>query len=1267
MPDIAALSLSIDSSDVKVGVSELDKLTSAAGRAETATENAAREFQKMAAEFLSFAALAEEIHSATEEALRFSTAMADINTILPNDDGLARMTEDVKQLAIAFGKSPVEEARGLYQVISAGVTDATQQMELLNAANTLTIDGLTDQQTAVDAVTTLWATYGNQVGSITRLQDEMFATVAGGKLRMGDLAHSIGMVASIAAQAGVDLPSLFAAVDALTNSGISARRAIEGLREVLASVAKPSKEARDLARDLGINYSLAALKAEGLTGFIRDLSDHVKGNQTALNTLAGSVQAWAAIAPLAGTGAELYSTALDKISHSAGEAQRALQIMQASPEFQFKQLKAQFEVLQTNLGNGLVSAALPAVQALNRNFDEFAHTLKLVAEALSVVAAVKLATWSQEQVAGIRESIAAWNARRAAILESAQAEVAATQRAFEAEQARLAKAIEAAQLEQDAVISASAAERAAISDSAREKQAALLKTAEAAQAEQAALLEALAAADAHRAMMVDAALAEVGFSRAADETTASALASAEAMLAARKEQLAQVSAVSLPFAGGAGQVAQGAELAAYNEAALAGVAEAQAELAKAMALNEEFARKEAALAAAAEQAAIRVATAQQEIAAAAERAANAVSLSDTEAIRASEVAAAKLAATEAEMVTSAAEAARAVSAAEAAAATAASEASFATSAFKTVVGALGGPIGIATAAVVAGGYALHAWSEAADEALKETVKLSTATAEAVAKEAQLARDMQEQQRVLDDAKASADAHNSATEQMKRDIDALIEVHPEFARTFKDTADGAAKAALAVDDARKKLEELKKQEDELRNQRDNPELTSWQTFVNSLKAAFTVDPMAAVPGAAAMQDMAASEQAQLAENSQKSAAALVQVEEQSKKAKEALDALTGSTKSATEAARAQEQVDLSGAAALAKKAHAFAEGAKYLAHLQEEADAYGRDWEQTQKLSDGYRKLDESLKPLADRLLRQIELNREKEKQDEGQLQAAEQYQRKVEELNRTLEVHGPDRYTEALRLLRQELLLGDITFDEYSRKVERAYQVLSPDAIAQGKYQHDLDELEKQLKGSEELASRQKMVNELYSAGRISARTYYSELEKYLDQTNEGFHLLKEAATSISSDLTQGFIDFTNGTKDAFGNMVRSILADLERIAANKAFEQLLSLGLDAAASFFAPEVPGTDFINRVANNPTPIGSVPGFAPLRAGPIGQGALNAPVTVNLTVNSDGSADGQAQTPAGANRLAQRMAKQLRGSIVKVIQEEMEPGGSLYSKR
>jgi TP901 family phage tail tape measure protein len=134
--------------------------------------------------------------------------------------------EKVKALALTLGAPAPEVAAGLYQTLSAGVTDAAEAFILLEQAGQLAVAGVASTSEAVDLLTTVTNAYGEVVTAqgIEKTSDMIQKTIQLGKTTMPELAASMGQVLPTASALGVSFEEVAASVATLTLSGLSTSR-----------------------------------------------------------------------------------------------------------------------------------------------------------------------------------------------------------------------------------------------------------------------------------------------------------------------------------------------------------------------------------------------------------------------------------------------------------------------------------------------------------------------------------------------------------------------------------------------------------------------------------------------------------------------------------------------------------------------------------------------------------------------------------------------------------------------------------------------------------------------------------------------------------------------------------------------------------------------------------------------------------------------------------------------------------------------------------
>lgn len=323
------------------------------------------------------------IKEAVQSYLEFEQAAAQVNTMLHlNQQQFQELQNQLMELSKQVPQTATELAQGLYSVVGAGVP-ASNAMDVLRVAAEAAAAGQTDMDTATKALISVMDSYGMKATEVGKISDVLFAANQAGVMTFKDLASAIGTVAGPAANAGVSFEEVAAATAALTNTGLSAQRATEGLRALIMGIVSPTKQAQKEAAALGIEWDAAALKSKGLAGMIQEAIRATGGNEEALKKLIPNIAAYTAAVNLGGKGADSFKNALDQIKNSSGATGEALGAIQQTAGYQFQQFQKQAE----ELGQTFAVAVLPTLENFMKHLEN-------------------LMTWFQNLSPGVRQLIA---------------------------------------------------------------------------------------------------------------------------------------------------------------------------------------------------------------------------------------------------------------------------------------------------------------------------------------------------------------------------------------------------------------------------------------------------------------------------------------------------------------------------------------------------------------------------------------------------------------------------------------------------------------------------------------------------------------------------------------------------------------------------------------------------------------------------------------------------------------------------------------------
>ncbi|GAA5514765.1 hypothetical protein Dcar01_03526 [Deinococcus carri] len=293
-------------------------------------------------------------NKAVNEYARFEEGLARVATLTDKTTAqLGNTGRAVLKLSAETGTSFQQLNAGLYDILGAGVAgteDLTASMALLRQATMLAKAGVADASVATDVLTSVLNAYKMTASDAGKVSDMLFRAVDQGKMSFEQLATSLGMVLPVAAQAGIGLDEVLAAIAAMTAQGIRPSSSIEYLRSAISNIIKPSEQAANMAKDLGIQFDVQALKSKGLLGFLQEVERATKGNSAASARLFGDVGALTAVTSLASGEFGRFKEALDGQTKSAGATAEAYGKIASTLKQESDKLDANWKALWAGVG-----------------------------------------------------------------------------------------------------------------------------------------------------------------------------------------------------------------------------------------------------------------------------------------------------------------------------------------------------------------------------------------------------------------------------------------------------------------------------------------------------------------------------------------------------------------------------------------------------------------------------------------------------------------------------------------------------------------------------------------------------------------------------------------------------------------------------------------------------------------------------------------------------------------------------------------------------
>lgn len=309
-------------------------------------------------------------YGATASANEFSQIIADISAI--TDLQISKIERSLIQLDNVFGK-PSHAANTFYETISSGVRGSTDEVaEYVKAVGKASTTIRADIENTGNVMTTLTNAYDLSIRDTQKLVDFLYLTVREGKAHGDELARTLGLVINNAAETGVSLNELGAAIAILSRTQ-SASQSMIGLNQMLNSMIKPTLQATAEARKWNIELGAASLQAKGFTAMLQELHDKVGGNVEALEKMFGNIRAGRAVLSLTGRQFDNFITTLGEFERGVGSGEEAFTKQIDTAYKDLVRLRAQTEKTLVQIGTDVepVTRAIYGVsEAVLKGFSD---------------------------------------------------------------------------------------------------------------------------------------------------------------------------------------------------------------------------------------------------------------------------------------------------------------------------------------------------------------------------------------------------------------------------------------------------------------------------------------------------------------------------------------------------------------------------------------------------------------------------------------------------------------------------------------------------------------------------------------------------------------------------------------------------------------------------------------------------------------------------------------------------------------------------------
>ncbi|HUH57438.1 MAG TPA: phage tail tape measure protein, partial [Pseudomonadales bacterium] len=405
------LNIQVNLDGAKQANDELKKFEGEARKSEKAAGGLTSSVGKLAAGFAAFAATAFTMDKMTTTLAGFEKSMSSVQAITrANAQELAALRDVAKELGATTEYSASQAADALKFLGMAGF-QAKEAIAAIPAVLDLATASSMGLAEAADVSSNIMSGFGLSASQAGDAADILAAAATRANTDVSQLGSAMKFAAPVAHSLGITMGDTAAAIGVMSDAGIQGSQAGTGLRAVLASLVKPSKDGQAALKAMGLTLKDINPQVNSLSDIFTKLRDRGLNAQAAM-MLFGREAASAGLSMAAAS--DRLGELSGQLRDVNGEAKRMADTMRDNLAGDIDNLSSATEGLIIAIGEaGLTSALRASFQATTEIVSVLAEMSQYLPEVAYVVGTVATALGVNYVLAAGAASIASLQAAAA--------------------------------------------------------------------------------------------------------------------------------------------------------------------------------------------------------------------------------------------------------------------------------------------------------------------------------------------------------------------------------------------------------------------------------------------------------------------------------------------------------------------------------------------------------------------------------------------------------------------------------------------------------------------------------------------------------------------------------------------------------------------------------------------------------------------------------------------------------------------------------------
>lgn len=302
--------------------------------------------------------------------------MGEIQTILPaveqTTGAFFRLSDAVRRTSDAFNLPQLDVAEGFYQTLSNQISNSIIETEFfIGSAAKLAKTTASTLPEAIDALSSALNSYNYTVAESTRLSEELFDMVDVGRLRLSDVANTIGNVTTVASDLGVSFDEVTESLGVMTIRGMQPRVAMTLLRNIMLKLQDPTEKMTEVFHALGVETGAELLATYSLSDAIDKIIGVTGRGTKALIEAAGTSRAYRAAIALLVDEHDRFNDSLTTGEEKVDNYSRALEVRMGNAA---ENVNKQLNIFKNFFVSDVSQKIILLADKYNKAFNEMFNT-----------------------------------------------------------------------------------------------------------------------------------------------------------------------------------------------------------------------------------------------------------------------------------------------------------------------------------------------------------------------------------------------------------------------------------------------------------------------------------------------------------------------------------------------------------------------------------------------------------------------------------------------------------------------------------------------------------------------------------------------------------------------------------------------------------------------------------------------------------------------------------------------------------------------------